>query len=79
MSHKGGGVAACLFGRDQESIQDILAVDLEKDRSWQAFVDEGRIVGRVFQTALLCDAIALAIFLLVLLHLLNLVRIARLL
>ena len=71
---------ACDFeGRDQESIQDILAVDLEKDRSWQAFVDEGRIVGRVFQTALLCDAIALAIFLLVLLHLLNLVRIARLL
>ena len=64
---------ACDFeGRDQESIQDILAVDLEKDRSWQAFVDERRTVGRFLQ-------IALAIFLLVLLHLLNLVRIARLL
>ena len=45
----------------------------------QAFVDEGRIVGRPFQTALLCDAAALAMFLLVLLYLLNLVRKARLL
>ena len=77
--YSGGGVACDFEGRDHESIQDILAVDVKKDRSRQAFVDEGRIVGRPFQTALLCDAAALAMFLLVLLYLLNLVRKARLL
>ena len=75
--YSGGGVACDFEGRDQESIQDILAVGVEKDRSWQAFVDERGIVGRPFQSALLCDALALATFFLVLLYLLNLVRKAR--
>ena len=77
--YSGGGVACDFEGRDQESIQDILAVDVEKDWSWQAFVDERRTVGRFLQTALLCDALALEIFWLVLLYLSNLLRMARLL
>jgi hypothetical protein len=83
--YSGGGVACDFEGRDQESIQDIVAVDVEKGRigCWQAFVDERRIVDcvtcRPFQIVLLCDALALAMFLLVLPYLLDLVRKARLL
>jgi hypothetical protein len=83
--YSGGGVACDFEGRDQESIQDILAAGVEKGRSgcWQAFVDERRIVGcvtcRPFQAALLCDALALVMFLSRLLYLFNLVRKAGLL
>jgi hypothetical protein len=83
--YSGGGVACDFEGRDQESIQDILAVDVEKGRSecLQAFVDERRTVGCVtfkpFQAALLCDALALAMFLSGPLYLLNLPRMAKLL
>jgi hypothetical protein len=81
--YRGGGVACDFEGRDQESIQDIMAVDVEKGRigCLQAFVDERRIVDcvtcRPFQIALLCDALALAMFLSGLLYLFNLVRTAR--